>query len=57
MKTTKLIIRHIEVEGSAETINSIVKSLGDLIPTEEPQIVRVQRRRKETVQVEKPNGQ
>jgi hypothetical protein len=34
MKTnkTKLSIRVVEVEGSAETITSIVKSLGDLFP-------------------------
>jgi hypothetical protein len=31
---TKLSIRLIEVEGSAETITSIVKSLGDLFPDE-----------------------
>jgi len=32
MKHTKLIIKHIEVEGSAETITSLVKSLQDLFP-------------------------
>lgn len=46
---TKLTIRLIEVEGSSETITSIIKSLGDLFPaSENGAVVQVKRTRKKT---------
>ena len=54
---SKLIIRHIEVEGSAETIKEIVKSLGDLFPAPENgepagAVIKVKRTKREFPTIE-----